>query len=91
MRCRKSWRRSPSSSDRCSLSLVDIFHKQVDYNWFIFSPPGFVSFVLLTIANIAEVNRKPFDLPEAESEIIAGYHTEYTWACGSACSSWLST
>ena len=51
---------------------------QIDFGWFIFSPPGFVSFVLLTIANIAEVNRTPFDLPEAESEIIAGYHTEYS-------------
>ena len=61
-----------------SLSLVAILNHQVDFGWFIFSPPGFVSFVLLTIANIAEVNRTPFDLPEAESEIIAGYHTEYS-------------
>jgi len=61
-----------------SLSLVAILNYQVDFGWFIFSPPGFMSFVLLTIANIAEVNRTPFDLPEAESEIIAGYHTEYS-------------
>ena len=61
-----------------SLSLVTIFDKQVEYGWFIFSPPGFLAFVTLTIANIAEVNRTPFDLPEAESEIIAGYHTEYS-------------
>ena len=61
-----------------SLSLVAILNHQIDFGWFIFSPPGFVSFVLLTIANIAEVNRTPFDLPEAESEIIAGYHTEYS-------------
>ncbi len=60
------------------LSLVAILNHQVDFGWFIFSPPGFVSFVILTIANIAEVNRTPFDLPEAESEIIAGYHTEYS-------------
>jgi NADH-quinone oxidoreductase subunit H len=60
------------------LSLVAILNHQVDYDWFLFSPPGFVSFVILTIANIAEVNRTPFDLPEAESEIIAGYHTEYS-------------
>lgn len=61
-----------------SLSLVTIFDKQVEYGWFLFSPPGLLAFVTLTIANIAEVNRTPFDLPEAESEIIAGYHTEYS-------------
>ncbi len=61
-----------------SLSMVAIFDRQVEYGWFIFSPPGLLAFILLTIANIAEVNRTPFDLPEAESEIIAGYHTEYS-------------
>jgi NADH-quinone oxidoreductase subunit H len=61
-----------------SLSLVAIMNRQVDDGWFLFSPPGILSFLLLTIANIAEVNRTPFDLPEAESEIIAGYHTEYS-------------
>jgi NADH-quinone oxidoreductase subunit H len=61
-----------------SLSLVTIFHKQVDFGWFIMSPPGFLAFLILLIASIAEVNRTPFDLPEAESEIIAGYHTEYS-------------
>ncbi len=61
-----------------SLSLVAIMNQQVEHGWFLFSPPGLLAFVLLTIANIAEVNRTPFDLPEAESEIIAGYHTEYS-------------
>ena len=61
-----------------SLSLVAIMNRQFDFGWFVFSPPGLLSFALLTIANIAEVNRAPFDLPEAESEIIAGYHTEYS-------------
>lgn len=61
-----------------SLSLVVIVNRQIDTSWFLFSPPGLLSFLLLTIANIAEVNRTPFDLPEAESEIIAGYHTEYS-------------
>ncbi len=61
-----------------SLSMVAILNRQLDDGWFLFSPPGLVSFILLTIANIAEVNRTPFDLPEAESEIIAGYHTEYS-------------
>lgn len=61
-----------------SLSLVGIFNAQLDQGWFLFSPPGIAAFVLLLIASIAEVNRAPFDLPEAESEIIAGYHTEYS-------------
>jgi NADH-quinone oxidoreductase subunit H len=61
-----------------SLSLVTIFDKQLVFGWFIFSPPGALAFITLLIASIAEVNRTPFDLPEAESEIIAGYHTEYS-------------
>jgi NADH-quinone oxidoreductase subunit H len=64
-----------------SLSLVTIVDAQTSLphsNWFIMSPPGLLAFAILTIANIAEVNRAPFDLPEAESEIIAGYHTEYS-------------
>jgi NADH-quinone oxidoreductase subunit H len=60
-----------------SLSMVAIVNQQLDYGWFLWSPPGILSFILLLIANLAEVNRTPFDLPEAESEIIAGYHTEY--------------
>jgi NADH-quinone oxidoreductase subunit H len=61
-----------------SLSLVTIFDTQLEFGWFVFSPPGLLAFVILSIANIAEVNRTPFDLPEAESEIVAGYHTEYS-------------
>jgi NADH-quinone oxidoreductase subunit H len=61
-----------------SLSLVTIFQRQLEFGWFVFSPPGLLAFVILLIANTAEVNRTPFDLPEAESEIIAGYHTEYS-------------
>ncbi len=61
-----------------SLSLVTVFDRQLEYGWFIASPPGLLAFVILLISGIAEVNRTPFDLPEAESEIIAGYHTEYS-------------
>ena len=47
-------------------------------NWHIFTPYGFVAGVVFLIAAIAETNRAPFDLPEAENELIAGYHTEYS-------------
>lgn len=61
-----------------SLSLNTIFDRQMEHGWFVFSPPGLLAFMTLLIASIAEVNRAPFDLPEAESEIIAGFHTEYS-------------
>ena len=46
--------------------------------WFVFQPWGFVGFLIYFIAALAELNRSPFDIPEAESEIIAGHHTEYS-------------
>ena len=48
------------------------------YHWYVFTPWGMAGFVLFMIAATAESNRSPFDLPEAESEIIAGYFTEYS-------------
>lgn len=47
-------------------------------NWLIFTPFGFISAVIFMICIVAETNRAPFDLPEAENELIAGYHTEYS-------------
>jgi NADH-quinone oxidoreductase subunit H len=66
-----------------SLSTVAIVEKQAGYSgilphWFVFTPWGFTGFVLFMIAATAESNRSPFDLPEGESEIIAGYYTEYS-------------
>lgn len=48
------------------------------HNWFIFTPYGFVAACVFAICMVAETNRAPFDLPEAENELIAGYHTEYS-------------
>jgi NADH-quinone oxidoreductase subunit H len=66
-----------------SLKLVDIVAAQNHYSfgiahWYVFTPWGFVGCILFFIASLAESNRSPFDLPEAESEIIAGYFTEYS-------------
>jgi NADH-quinone oxidoreductase subunit H len=59
-----------------SLALTDIVERQQDFVWFI--GPQFVGFVCFVIAGVAETNRPPFDLPEAETELVAGYHTEYS-------------
>jgi NADH-quinone oxidoreductase subunit H len=66
-----------------SLKTVEIVAAQNHYtyglaHWFVFTPWGFAGFILFFIASLAESNRTPFDLPEAESEIIAGYFTEYS-------------
>jgi NADH-quinone oxidoreductase subunit H len=69
-----------------SLSMVQIVHAQADRHiWLVFDNFGFmiVPFICYLIAGVAETNRVPFDLPEAESELVAGYHTEYSglrWA-----------
>jgi NADH-quinone oxidoreductase subunit H len=46
-------------------------------NWNIFTPMGLVSAAIFFVCMLAETNRPPFDLPEAENELVAGYHTEY--------------
>ena len=59
-----------------TLSMVGIVHAQLDQHiWFLFAQP--LGFFIYLIAGIAEVNRAPFDLPEAEQELTAGYLTEY--------------
>jgi NADH-quinone oxidoreductase subunit H len=62
-----------------SMSLVTIVNAQQNpalLGWFVFQNP--IAAIILLIALLAEVNRAPFDLPEAEQELTAGYHTEYS-------------
>src|SRR5437870_5773001 len=65
-----------------SLSLADIVNRQAGTwlgfipRWFVFYQP--FGFIIYMIAGIAETNRAPFDFPEAEQELVAGYHTEYS-------------
>jgi NADH:ubiquinone oxidoreductase subunit H len=64
-----------------SLSLQDVVHAQggLPHQWFVFqSPVTFAAFFVYLISALAEGNRTPFDLPEAESELVAGYNTEYS-------------
>ena len=78
-----------------SLSTVKIVEAQAGYwgvlpRWFVLTPWGLAGFMLFMIAGAAESNRSPFDLPEGESEIIAGYYTD-TPGSSSRCSSSANT
>jgi NADH-quinone oxidoreductase subunit H len=65
-----------------SLSLADVVNRQAGYwwhalpRWYVFLQP--LGFLIYLTAGIAETNRAPFDFPEAEQELVAGYHTEYS-------------
>lgn len=68
-----------------SLSLTDIMNAQQDSikiagleisNWYVITQP--IAFIVFMIAAVAETNRAPFDLPEAETELVSGFHTEYS-------------
>lgn len=59
-----------------SLTMEEIIVKQQQMGWFILYQP--LAFLIFLIASVAETNRPPFDIPEAESELVAGYNTEYS-------------
>jgi NADH-quinone oxidoreductase subunit H len=64
-----------------TLSMIGIVQaQQAQHTWFVFKffPLGLVGFFIFAVAMVAETNRAPFDLPEAESELTAGFHTEYS-------------
>jgi NADH-quinone oxidoreductase subunit H len=64
-----------------TLSMIGIVRAQeAQHTWFVFKffPLGLVGFFIFAVAMVAETNRAPFDLPEAESELTAGFHTEYS-------------
>src|SRR5437660_8076104 len=64
-----------------TLSMIGIVQaQQAEQQWFVFKffPLGLIGFFIFAVAMVAETNRAPFDLPEAESELTAGFHTEYS-------------
>ncbi|HUO26649.1 MAG TPA: complex I subunit 1 family protein [Candidatus Aquilonibacter sp.] len=72
---------SLNASGTGTLSMIGIVQAQQQQGeWFIFKffPLGLIAFFIFAVAMVAETNRAPFDLPEAESELTAGFHTEYS-------------
>ena len=59
-----------------SMNLNEIVQNQIDHGWFIWRQP--LAFIIFLVASTAEMNRNPFDLPEGEQELVAGYQTEYS-------------
>ena len=62
--------------DKGNLNLSEVILYQAQHGWLILYAP--LSFVIFLVAAFAETNRLPFDLPESETELVGGYHTEYS-------------
>ncbi len=72
---------SLNASGTGTLSMIGLVQaQQAQQTWFVFKffPLGLIAFFIFAVAMVAETNRAPFDLPEAESELTAGFHTEYS-------------
>lgn len=63
-----------------SFSISEIVQYQIDHGWLLWNPigPGLIAFVIFFLTSLAEANRIPFDIPEAESELVAGVSVEYS-------------
>jgi NADH-quinone oxidoreductase subunit H len=59
-------------------ALLPLWGEGLSVKGFLLTIPLFVSFIIFTVSMFAETNRLPFDLPECETELVAGYHTEYS-------------
>ena len=59
-----------------SLSILTVIEFQTEYGWLVFYFP--ILFIIFFVCALAETNRHPFDLPEAESELVSGYNVEYS-------------
>ncbi len=71
-----AWAKFLAGTEGLNFSRVVAYQAESLFNWLIFKQP--LAFLIFLVAAFAETNRLPFDLPEAETELVAGYHTEYS-------------
>src|SRR5882672_6128579 len=71
-----TWQKFLAGTSGLNLSRIVAYQSQSLFDWMIFKQP--IAFVIFLVAVFAETNRLPFDLPESETELVGGYHTEYS-------------